>query len=83
MRFRVHVSLKNGVHDPQGEAALRVLKLSGLDGFKDVRIGKVLDVEVDARTHEEAKALVEKASKDLFCNTVIERFTVTELAADA
>ncbi|MCC6808222.1 MAG: phosphoribosylformylglycinamidine synthase subunit PurS [Deltaproteobacteria bacterium] len=77
MKFRVHVALKNGVHDPQGEAALRVLKRNGLEGFKDVRVGKVLDVEVDARTPAEAKALVEKASKELFCNTVIERFTVS------
>lgn len=79
MRFRVHVSLKNGVHDPQGEAALRVLKRSGMDAFKDVRIGKVLDVEVDAKSAAEAKALVDKASKDLFCNGVIEKYTVTAL----
>jgi phosphoribosylformylglycinamidine synthase PurS subunit len=79
MRFRVHVALKNGVHDPQGEAALRVLKRNGLDAFKDVRVGKTLDVEVDAKSVGEAKALVERASKELFCNSVIEKFTVTEL----
>ncbi len=79
MRFRVHVALKNGVHDPQGEAALRVLKRNGLEAFKDVRVGKTLDVEVDAMSVGEAKMLVERASKELFCNSVIEKFTVTEL----
>jgi phosphoribosylformylglycinamidine synthase PurS subunit len=79
MRYRIHVALKNGVHDPQGEAAHRVLKRNGMDAFKDVRIGKFIDVDLDAKNATEAKALVESASKDLFANTVIERFWIEEL----
>jgi len=80
MRFRIHVALKNGVHDPQGEAAHRVLKRNGMDAFKDVRIGKFIDVDLDASTAEEAKVLVENASKELFANTVIERYWIEELS---
>ncbi len=80
MRFRIHVALKNGVHDPQGEAAHRVLKRNGMEAFKDVRIGKFIDVEVDAENPEKAKALVETASKELFANTVIERYWIEGLS---
>jgi phosphoribosylformylglycinamidine synthase subunit PurS len=79
MRFRIHVALKTGVHDPQGEAAHRVLKRNGMNAFKDVRIGKFIDVELDATTAGEAQALVETASKELFANTVIERYWIEAL----
>lgn len=79
MRFRVHVALRSGVHDPQGEAAHRVLARQGMTQFKDIRIGKFIDVEVDAATPEEGRALVEKASRELFANTVIERFWIDVL----
>lgn len=51
-----------------------------MDAFKDVRIGKFIDVDLDASTAEEAKVLVENASKELFANTVIERYWIEELS---
>jgi phosphoribosylformylglycinamidine synthase subunit PurS len=80
MRFRIHVALKNGVHDPQGEAAQRVLKRNGVSAFRDVRIGKFIDVELDTKSETEAQALVETAAKDLFANTVIERYWIEPLS---
>lgn len=78
MKFRVHVALKNGVHDPQGEAVNRALHGLGLGQIDDVRIGKFIDLDV-AGSAADAPALVDRAAKELLANLVIERYWVEEL----
>ena len=46
MKARVHVTLKSGVLDPQGEAVRHALGALGFDGVGEVRIGKVIEVEL-------------------------------------
>ena len=76
MKARVHVMLKNGVLDPQGEAVRHALGALGFDGVEGVRQGKV--IELDLAETDKAKA--EKAVKDmcekLLANTVIESYSV-------
>ncbi|MEM7596221.1 MAG: phosphoribosylformylglycinamidine synthase subunit PurS [Pseudomonadota bacterium] len=76
MKARVHVMLKNGVLDPQGEAVRHALGSLGFDGVEGVRQGKV--IELDLAETDKAKA--EKAVKDmcekLLANTVIESYSV-------
>ncbi len=75
MKIRVHVALKTGVHDPQGEAVQRALGKLGIAGVNAAQVGKFIDLEV-AGSESEALATAKKAAEQLLANTVIERFWV-------
>ena len=73
MKARVHVMLKNGVLDPQGEAVRHALGAMGFDGVNEVRQGKVIELELaDGSTEADVTQMCEK----LLANTVIESYTV-------
>ncbi|MEL6839032.1 MAG: phosphoribosylformylglycinamidine synthase subunit PurS [Pseudomonadota bacterium] len=73
MKARVHVMLKNGVLDPQGEAVRHALGTLGFDGVESVRQGKVIELDLaDGTTEDTVKDMCEK----LLANTVIESYQV-------
>ncbi len=73
MKARVHVMLKNGVLDPQGEAVRRALGSLGFDGIEGVRQGKVIELDlVDGTSEDTINEMCEK----LLANTVIESYRV-------
>ena len=73
MKARVHVMLKNGVLDPQGEAVRHALGSLGFEGVQGVRQGKVIELDLaDGATEEDVGAMCEK----LLANTVIESYSV-------
>ena len=73
MKARVHVMLKNGVLDPQGEAVRHALGAMGFDGAEGVRQGKVIELDLaDGATEADVAQMCEK----LLANTVIESYTV-------
>ncbi|KZX99140.1 MULTISPECIES: phosphoribosylformylglycinamidine synthase subunit PurS [unclassified Sulfitobacter] len=73
MKARVHVMLKNGVLDPQGEAVRHALGSLGFAGVNGVRQGKVIELDLaDGTTEAEVNAMCEK----LLANTVIESYAV-------
>ena len=76
MKARVHVMLKAGVLDPQGEAIRHALGTLGFDSVSGVRQGKVVELELDETDTERAKAEAEKMCEALLANTVIERYEV-------
>ena len=76
MKARVHVMLKTGVLDPQGEAVRHALGSLGFNGVSSVRQGKVIELELAETDPEKAKAEVEKMCEALLANTVIERYDV-------
>ncbi len=76
MKARVHVMLKNGVLDPQGEAVRHALGALGFDGVNGVRQGKVIELDLADGTSE---ADVTQMCEKLLANTVIESYAV-ELA---
>ena len=73
MKARVHVMLKDGVLDPQGEAIRHALGSMGFDGVHGVRQGKVIELDLAEGATE---ADVRKMCEDLLANTVIERYEV-------
>lgn len=73
MKARVHVMLKNGVLDPQGEAVKHALGALGFQGVEGVRQGKVIELELADGTTE---AAVRDMCERLLANTVIESYTV-------
>ncbi len=79
MKAKVHVTLKQGVLDPQGKAvqnALGALEFSGING---VRQGKYIEIDLDCEDREKARIDVERMCKQLLANTVIENYSI-ELA---
>ncbi|HTM81811.1 MAG TPA: phosphoribosylformylglycinamidine synthase subunit PurS [Asticcacaulis sp.] len=76
MKAKVHVYLKPGVLDVQGKAVEGALHGLGWNGVSNVRVGKLLEFDLDgsdeAKAKDELKAMCEK----LLANTVIESYKV-------
>ncbi|MDP9144314.1 MAG: phosphoribosylformylglycinamidine synthase subunit PurS [Actinomycetota bacterium] len=81
MKARVLVRLKPSILDAQGVTVKRALASLGFAEVQDVRVGKVVDVELDGLAPEDARRRVDEMCARLLCNPVIEDFTV-ELLAD-
>ncbi|MFC5736074.1 Phosphoribosylformylglycinamidine synthase subunit PurS [bioreactor metagenome] len=76
MKARVHVMLKDGVLDPQGEAVRAALGHMGFSGVEAVRQGKVIELDLAATDKAAAEAEVKAMCEKLLANTVIEKYTV-------
>ena len=76
MKVSVHVMLKDGVLDPQGEAVRHALGTLGFSGVQGVRQGKVIELELAAGDPAAAEAEVRAMCEKLLANTVIEKYTV-------
>ena len=76
MKAKVHVTLKQGVLDPQGKAVQHALGALGFDGVKDVRQGKFIELELTETDPDKAEAEVEAMCRKLLANMVIEDFRV-------
>ncbi|MDP5102621.1 MAG: phosphoribosylformylglycinamidine synthase subunit PurS [Erythrobacter sp.] len=73
MQVRVLVRLKPGVLDPQGRAVHHALEGMGFAGVEDVRIGRLIELDVTDGTDE---ATIRQMCEKLLANTVIESFTI-------
>ena len=76
MKARVHVMLKNGVLDPQGEAVRHALGGLGFEGVQGVRQGKVIELDLAGDDAEKAKGEVTDMCEKLLANTGIESYTI-------
>ncbi|MFN5588586.1 MAG: phosphoribosylformylglycinamidine synthase subunit PurS [Holosporales bacterium] len=76
MKARVHVFLKPGVLDPQGQAIEKALHGLGFDGVAEVRQGKFFDIALIADDEAAAKQQLDAMSRKLLANTVIESFSI-------
>ena len=76
MKAIVHVTLKNGVLDPQGKAIEHALDGLGFDGVGEVREGKVIELELDTADKDAALSQVSDMCEKLLANTVIEDYSI-------
>lgn len=76
MKARVHVMLKTGVLDPQGEAVRHALGTLGFAGVSGVRQGKVIELDLTETDKAKAEAQVRAMCEKLLANTVIESYRV-------
>ncbi len=76
MKAVVNVYLKEGVLDPQGKATRHALESLGFKNVKEVRIGKQIVLDLEAKDKEEALKEVEQMSETLLANTVIEDYDI-------
>jgi len=73
MKARVFVTLKSGVLDPQGKAVEHALSGLGFAGVNDVRMGKLIELDLAEGTSE---ADIDAMCRKLLANTVIENYRI-------
>ena len=76
MKARVHITLKNGVLDPQGKAIENALGGLGFGGISEVRQGKYIEIVLANVSPAAARASVESMCEKLLANTVIENYEI-------
>ena len=75
-KAKVNVTLRPSILDPKGKAAHHALGNLGLNQVAKVRIGKFIELDVNAESEADAKAVVEQACTKLLANEVMEDFTI-------
>ncbi|MDX6398693.1 MAG: phosphoribosylformylglycinamidine synthase subunit PurS [Gaiellaceae bacterium] len=75
MRVTVLVRPKQGILDPQGEAVEGSLRKLGFS-VGGARVGRLVDLDIEARTPDEAKTQAERMCRELLANPLIESFEI-------
>jgi phosphoribosylformylglycinamidine synthase PurS subunit len=75
VKATVLVRPKGGILDPQGEAVERSLRQLGFE-VGEARVGRVIDLEVDAANAEEARTQLERMCENLLANPLIESYEI-------
>lgn len=76
MRARVHITLKPGVHDPQGKAVANALAALGFEGIEAVRQGKYIEIDLVESDRRRAAEAVAAMCAKLLSNPVIEDYAI-------
>jgi phosphoribosylformylglycinamidine synthase len=76
MRARVLVRLKPGIMDVQGAAVKRALAGLGFSELNDLRVGKIIDIDLNEPTPEGARARVGEMCRQLLVNPILEDYTI-------
>lgn len=79
----VTITLRPSILDPQGKAIRHALHDLGQRAVQDVRVGKRIELTVDASSEDEATAIASRACETLLANTVMEDFAVESVEAAA
>lgn len=77
MKARIHVTLKDGVLDPQGRAIHHALEGLGFGGVEDVRAGRLIELTLADNTSDED---IDSMCRKLLANMVIENYRVEKVA---
>jgi len=76
MKATIHITLKNGVLDPQGKAIENALGQLGFGGVNGVRQGKLIEIDLDESDADKAHANLTDMCEQLLANTVIENYDI-------
>lgn len=75
-KAKVNVTLRKSILDPKGKAAHHALHNLGLNSVNSVRIGKLIELDIDAKNEDEAKKVADAACSQLLANEVMEDYTI-------
>ena len=78
-RFAVNVTPKAGILDPQGRAVESSLGHLGIDGVSAVRVGRRVELTVEAADEPAARTVVDRLARDLLSNPLIEAYELEVL----
>lgn len=74
MKAKIQITLKNGILDPQGQTIHHGLEMLGFTGIRSIRAGKLIEMNFDGMTREQARQATENACQKLLANPVIENY---------
>ena len=74
VKAKIHVTLKQGILDPQGKAIEHALDSLGFKNAGNVRVGKYMELEVDEADRSKAEKLVKAMCEKLLANTIVEEY---------
>jgi phosphoribosylformylglycinamidine synthase PurS subunit len=74
VKAKIHVTLKQGILDPQGKAIEHALDSLGFKNVGNVRVGKYMEVDVDEKDKAKAEAEVKAMCEKLLANTIVEEY---------
>ena len=74
LRAKVHIRLKSGVLDPQGQTVKQALKTLGYQGIQDVRMGKLIEIQFNGKGRKQLEKEVKEMSQKVLINPLIEEF---------
>lgn len=75
-KAKVNITLRKSILDPKGKAAHHALKNLGLKEINDVRIGKLIELDIDTDDENEARKLADNACTQLLANEVMEDYLI-------
>ena len=75
MKAKVYINYKEGILDPQGATVKKALKTMGFEGIKEIRIGKLIEINYDSISKEKAIELTNTACIKLLSNPNTESYT--------
>jgi phosphoribosylformylglycinamidine synthase len=74
VKAKIHVTLKQGILDPQGKAIEHALTTLGFTNARNVRVGKYLELDLDESDKSKAESQVKAMCEKLLANTIIEEY---------
>jgi len=74
VKAKIHVTLKQGILDPQGKAIEHALDSLGFKNAANVRVGKYMEVDINETDRAKAESQVKTMCEKLLANTVIEEY---------
>ena len=78
MKFRVFVSFRKGILDPEAEAIKKTIKNIGYTEIKDLSKGKFFDINLESK-RKDSKKIIEEISEEILSNPIIENFKINIL----
>lgn len=82
MKFKINISLKKGVLDPEGKAIENALLNNGYNKVNDVRVGKTISLNIKSDIKSDALEKVTLMCKEILVNNVIEDFEIVPSEED-
>lgn len=82
-RFAVSVMPRDGILDPQGRAVQRSLPHLGVETVREVRVGRRIELTLEAEDEADARSVVERLSGELLANPLVEDWAIEALPEPA
>lgn len=76
MEFKINISLKSGVLDPEGKAIENALIRKGYQEVKNVKVGRLITLNIEGSDKSSAYESVSQMCEDMLANNVIEDFEI-------
>ena len=76
-RAKINVTLRPSILDPQGKAVHHAVESLGMTGVKEIRMGKYIEMQIEAPSRPDADRITNEACRKLLANPVMENFSFT------